>query len=177
MVFLIDLPRLRNPAHQAANSLTPFGEELSYFLEAQGVDKGMIQSLRKYDFSQTAQLGFVHTIPGSHPDPAAWQRTGCCGLGRMIKTLHLDTASSIELDYVCSSIGAVNTNLLAALYNACQGDSGLKEYEARTGKPRKTKRTSSADDTTRLSRIRVYYPSRDTVVRSRGSINVSTSLC
>lgn len=177
-MFLIDLPRLSDPARQAANSLTPFGEELSYFLQAQGVEKKMIQSLRNYDFSQTEQLGFVHTIPGSHVNPAAWQRTGYCGLGSTIKSLHLDTASDIHLDYVCSSIGAVNATFLAALYGACQGDSGLKEYESRAAKPRRAKGTASSEsDPAAFSRIRVYYPSRETVIRSRGGADVSPTYC
>lgn len=70
----------------------------------------------------------------------------------------------------CSAIGAVKRDLLQALYNACQGDSGLKEYEARTGKG-KSKDTSSQSDVLD-ERIRVYFPSSDTVAQSRGGTDV-----
>lgn len=88
MVFLIDLPLIQDAAKQAANEdLSPFGEELCYFLQAQGVSANMIASLRKYDFSETARLGFVHTIAGSHTEPDTWQRTGYDGLLAQNQTL------------------------------------------------------------------------------------------
>lgn len=62
MVFLIDLPRIEDPAKQATNTLTPFGAELQYFLKAQGVDEKMIASLHRYDFSETSRYGFLHTM-------------------------------------------------------------------------------------------------------------------
>lgn len=127
MVFLIDLPRIEDATKRKTNVVTPFGEDLSYFLAAQGVDDKMIQSLRNYDFGETRRYGFVHTIAGSHPDSDAWQRTGYCGLGRAIKALGLATQDDVELDYVCSSIGAVNQDLLTALYNACKGQSPPSE--------------------------------------------------
>lgn len=195
MVFLIDLPLIQDAAQQPTkDTLTPFGEELCFFLQAQGVDGKMISSLRKYDFSETSRYGFIHTIAGSHSERDLWQRTGCvgprttsqyrlgfadilcryCGLGRTVTALGLASAEDIELDYVCSSIGAVKLDLLTALYNASQGDSGMKEFEARTGKPKKSKdATASAADQIDLARVRVYFPSRDTVLRSRGGRNVS----
>jgi len=62
MVFVIDLPKIKDAAKQAANKLTPFGEDLTYFLTAQGVDDELIRSLAKYDFSETARYGFVHSM-------------------------------------------------------------------------------------------------------------------
>ncbi|ROV90301.1 hypothetical protein VSDG_08124 [Cytospora chrysosperma] len=148
MVFLIDLPRIADPAKRAANVLTPFGTELQFFLGAQGVDEKMVASLLNYDFSETSRYGFVHTIGGSHSNTGVWQRTGYCGLGRTVKALGFGSDGPIELDYIgnaqCSSIGAVNSDLLTALYNACKGDSGIKEYEARTGRQKKKKDVSSA---------------------------------
>lgn len=200
MVFLIDLPLIQDPAKHAINdTLTPFGEELCFFLQAQGVEDKMISSLRKYDFSETSRYGFVHTIAGSHSGSDLWQRTGCvcrpptglvdrssvdlltilflsryCGLGRTVTALGLDSEDDIELDYVCSSIGAVKLDLLTALYYAAQGDSGTKEFEARVTRPKRGKdTTTSAVDQVDLARVRVYFPSRDTVLRSRGGRNVS----
>lgn len=93
MVFLIDLPRIADPAKRAANVLTPFGTELQFFLGAQGVDEKMVASLLNYDFSETSRYGFVHTMyamsfltrnrplltaysGGSHSNTGVWQRTG-----------------------------------------------------------------------------------------------------
>lgn len=58
MVFLIDLPMTKN----SANQMTMFGEELCYFLKASGLDESLIDSLSKYDFSETRQYRFVHTM-------------------------------------------------------------------------------------------------------------------
>jgi hypothetical protein len=62
MVFIIDLPKIDDPRKQAVNKLTPFGEALTYFLDTQGVDGGLVRSLAKYDFSETAPYGFVHSM-------------------------------------------------------------------------------------------------------------------
>lgn len=76
MVFLIDLPK-KEPAKQTSTEdFTPFGEDLSFFLRAQGVSETMINTLHKYDFSETERYGFVHTIGGSHTESDLWQRTG-----------------------------------------------------------------------------------------------------
>ncbi|KAF3770305.1 hypothetical protein M406DRAFT_33689 [Cryphonectria parasitica EP155] len=173
MVFLIDLPRIEDPVERKKHTLTHFGQEMCFFLGAKGVDDKMLESLRNYDFSETARYGFVHTIAGSHPQPDLWQRTGYCGLGRTVKALRLESAGAIELDYICSSIGAVNRDLLAALYNACQGDTGLKEYTSRAGRAAKGKAKGTAAAASRadlldLTKIRVYFPSRETVDRCRG---------
>lgn len=59
MVFLIDVPRL---ADAAEHQPTAFSSKLSRFLLACQVDEKLVHSLTNYDFSQTAQLGFVHTM-------------------------------------------------------------------------------------------------------------------
>lgn len=173
MVFLIDLPRLEDPAGRQKNTLTPFGEDLCYFLRAQGVEENMVQSLLHYDFSETVRYGFVHTIAGSHSDSDAWPRTGYCGLGRSVASLGFASTDAIELHYICSSIGSINRDLLNALYNACQGDDGLKEYDVRLSKPKKGKAPTSSADSVDGTKFRVYFPSRQTVVQSRGGPNVS----
>ncbi|PNP39472.1 hypothetical protein TGAMA5MH_08490 [Trichoderma gamsii] len=80
MVFLIDLPRLDHPASTHASAArnhapTRFYTELVYFLQATGVGEKMVASLANYDFSRTADIAFVHTIPGSHSAKNA-ERTG-----------------------------------------------------------------------------------------------------
>lgn len=59
MVFIIDLPRLDSNSGEPG---TEFGRNLVYFLQASGVDAGMIKSLDNYDFSSTQNLGFVFSM-------------------------------------------------------------------------------------------------------------------
>ncbi|RYP79480.1 hypothetical protein DL769_002935 [Monosporascus sp. CRB-8-3] len=119
IVFLIDLPR-RDTTVLNRNKPTLFEEELCYFLRAQGVDEALVKSLAKYDFSATAHYGFVHCI----------------------------TTGDVEIDYVVSSLGSVNMDLISAIYRAAQGDNGLKGYEERSAKNSRGKRTTKAQPET-----------------------------
>ncbi|OIW33324.1 phospholipase D/nuclease [Coniochaeta ligniaria NRRL 30616] len=170
MVFIIDLPKIEDAEGLAANQLTPFGEDLIYFLEAQGVPDGLIRSLAKYDFSETARYGFVHSIAGSHADDS-WRKTGYCGLGRTVNALGLSTTTTVDVDIVTSSLGAVTYDFLQMIYNACQGDSGLREYGIRTA-PKSKKTADGASVAQRLetlrSHLRVYFPSEKTIEQSVG---------
>ncbi|KAJ4304454.1 hypothetical protein N0V88_002067 [Collariella sp. IMI 366227] len=62
MVFLIDLPKFQTAEERGAQELTPFAEELFYFLRAQGLDEKLVLSLRNYDFTETMRYAFVHTM-------------------------------------------------------------------------------------------------------------------
>ena len=59
MVFLIDVPRLANSTSHAP---TRFCTQLDRFLRASAIDEKMVASLRNYDFSATAGLGFVYSM-------------------------------------------------------------------------------------------------------------------
>ncbi|KAF2965773.1 hypothetical protein GQX73_g7803 [Xylaria multiplex] len=177
MVFLIDLPI----AKDSANRLNAFGQELCYFLKESGLEKGLIDSLLKpgrlydaepdvsinmflctqYDFSETNQYRFIHTIGQSHVGEA-WQRTGYCGLGRAVKSLGLATTSEVELDFVVASLGSVNTDLTSAIYNATQGDNGLREYQKRTTSGGKKKGAQKPELSYHPDNFRIYFPSHET---------------
>ncbi|KAK4186864.1 tyrosyl-DNA phosphodiesterase-domain-containing protein [Podospora australis] len=175
MVFIIDLPKFETAEQRETQVLPSFGEDLLYFLQAKGLDEKLISSLRNYDFSETSRYGFVHSIAGTHSAEDAWKRTGYCGLGRIVDALGLGTRDLIEVDYVCASIGAVNESLLTSLYFACQGDSGLKEYEARVSG---RKGTSSRDEVGSVQdHARVYFPSQATVEESLGGIMGAGTIC
>lgn len=62
MVFIIDLPRFQTAEERDSQKLTTFAEDLSYFLSAQKLDEKLVNSLRNYDFSETRQYGFVHSM-------------------------------------------------------------------------------------------------------------------
>ncbi|KAL9568653.1 hypothetical protein ACKAV7_007239 [Fusarium commune] len=98
MVFLIDLPRLMDPATYRQ---TAFSTELGRFLSATGVGEGMVSSLASYDFSQTKHLGFVYTIPGGHQGDSL-KRIGYSGLGTTVAAHGLATDEPIEVDFVAA---------------------------------------------------------------------------
>ncbi|KAI1468191.1 phospholipase D/nuclease [Daldinia caldariorum] len=175
MVFLIDLPRLDNPNPTTPSKLGLFGEELCYFLRAQGLEESLVSSLKNYDFSEADRYRFVHTIGGSHVGDK-WRRTGYCGLGRAVKSLGLDTTNNIEIDFLASSLGSLNFDLLSAIYYAAQGDDGMKEYGIRSAKSGKKKLPAQ----TKLElkdKFRIYFPSRDTVIQSRGGKDAAGTIC
>ncbi|CZR59989.1 uncharacterized protein PAC_09884 [Phialocephala subalpina] len=197
--FLIDLPKL--PAGESAELTTQFGIELSYFLTALGMDQKIVDSLRKFDFSNTADIGFVHTIfpehPTNSPRPVAaptirlGNGRGIADSGKLSKnsaqlpmkpsrlTFSFETnpTQSLMLTLTqAASIGNLNEDFIKAMCLACQGDDGLTEYGWRTGKstrakgPGETKRKPSDDF---LSRCRVYFPTEETVSRSKGGTQVN----
>ncbi|KAK3902038.1 tyrosyl-DNA phosphodiesterase-domain-containing protein [Staphylotrichum tortipilum] len=179
MVFIIDLPKFRTAEERDAQKPTPFAEELLYFLRAQTLDEKLVTSLLNYDFLETARYRFVHTIPGTHADQAAWKRTGYCGLGQAVNSLGFGTSAPIELDFICSSLGAVNYGFAWALYSACQGDSGLKEYESRTPSSKSKANTPPPVEvlSTLNHHMRVFFPSRETVLQSTGGVNSAGTIC
>jgi len=61
-VFLIDLPRLDEEDRTSTDSMTFFGNELIHFIEAMGLQQEVIQSVYKFDFSETKGLAFVHSM-------------------------------------------------------------------------------------------------------------------
>ena len=170
MCFIIDLPRL--PEGQRAGKLTLFGEEMLYFLRAQGLEKSIVDSLNKFDFSATKNLAFVHTIGGANMgSDEPWRRTGLYGLGRAVKLLGLATHEKVNVDFVTSSVGSLNLEFLSSIYLACQGDDGNAAFEAKNGG--KSKEASAAkSEQTRINEqidqhFRVYFPTHDTVRGSR----------
>ena len=187
-VFLIDLPRHPKGCRTKVNDVPNFCQDLIYFCKAMGLQKETVDSLHDFDFSATKDFGFVHTIGGTHTGQAApWRRTGYCGLGRAVKLLALDTDQPLNIDFITSSIGAVNIDFLTMLYLAAQGDDGLKEYNWRKKRPAKSsgpQKLISGDTTARKELIksieedfRVYFPSRETVLKSRGGAACGGPIC
>ena len=176
-VFLIDLPKSR-VAHQSQ-----FAECLLYFLQAQGLPEDVIRRVHEHDFSETAGLGFVHTIGGAHAGDS-WKLTGHCGLGRTVAGLGLSSKNVIEVDYVTSSVGSLNEEFLRSMYLAAQGDDGLAEYTLRTSKSFPAK---CVDDPKRIvkrdmgvswkEKFRFYYPSDATVRASTGGPDSASTIC
>ncbi|KND91454.1 hypothetical protein TOPH_03719 [Tolypocladium ophioglossoides CBS 100239] len=171
MVFLIDLPRLDEPADHKP---TMFTLELERFLRAMGIEDRMVDSLSNYDFSRSSNLGFVHSRPGGHMDESL-KRVGYCGLGATVAALGLATTEPIEVDVVCASLGSIKGELVEAMYNACQGDAGMKEYHARTSRKPSDKRSKPSQ--LLKDRFRIYFPTNQTVSESRGGRAAAGTIC
>ncbi|KAE8447364.1 hypothetical protein EG329_010778 [Mollisiaceae sp. DMI_Dod_QoI] len=175
--FLIDLPKL--PSGETAELTTQFGIELSHFLNALGLDQKIVDSLRKFDFSRTGNIAFIHSIGGSHD--IAWHRTGYCGLGLAVQKLGAATDKALlDIDFLAASIGSLNEDFIRAMCLACQGDDGLTEYRERTGKS--TRGKGSAETGRKpvdgcLSRCQIYFPTEQTVARSKGGTASGGTIC
>ncbi|MCJ1400406.1 hypothetical protein MMC11_003611 [Xylographa trunciseda] len=182
-VFLLDLPRLPNGCSTLPDDLTFFGKELIYFCQAMGLQTDVVNSIYDFDFSATRDVAFVHTIGGTHTGVTEpWRRTGYCGLGRAVQHLGLGTAQPLRLDFIASSVGAVNIDFLSMLYLAAQGNDGLREYNWRitafTIAARKRDHSWRDELIENIENsFRLYFPSRDTVVRSRGGVGCGGPIC
>ncbi|ROT38834.1 phospholipase D/nuclease [Sodiomyces alkalinus F11] len=183
MVFLIDLPRLGG-AETVEIAETCFQTELLRFLRAQNLDENIVKSIGKYDFAETTRYRFVHTIAGSHSgSDQPWQHTGYCGLGKAVTSLGLATERPVIVDYVTSSLGSLNHSYLESIYNACQGDTGMKEYEARQPMSRRRKGEENSaghqdEDSSPLADLfRIYFPTESTIASSRGGRSASGTIC
>ncbi|KAL8815732.1 MAG: hypothetical protein Q9223_005160 [Gallowayella weberi] len=188
-VFLIDLPRLSADKSVAlGDDMTDFAKDLIYFLQAIGLEQTIIDSIRRFDFSATKDLAFVHTIGGAHAGAREpWRRTGYCGLGRAISQLRLASDEFVNIDYITSSVGSLNLDFLMALYLAAQGDDGLSEYTWRTHSSSKTAKVSEENDLLVTKKkhtqkaisngFRIYYPSFETIKASKGGSDNGGTIC
>ncbi|KAI4215192.1 MAG: hypothetical protein LQ351_002507 [Letrouitia transgressa] len=188
-LFIIDLPRLPNGQSIEESRMTKFGKDLIYFLKAMSLDKSIIESIPRFDLAATKGLAFVHTIGGAHlGEDEPWRRTGYCGLGKAIKELDLDTEAQLALDFVTSSVGSINLELLATLYLAAQGSDGMTEYGWRYSHKAKASQEVSAENkkskfsemnikTQAQTGTRIYFPTEDTVRRSKGGITNAGTIC
>ncbi|KAI1046292.1 hypothetical protein LB505_008503 [Fusarium chuoi] len=169
MVFLIDLPRLKDPANYRQ---TAFSTELGRFLSATGVGEGMVRSLANYDFSQTKHLGFVYTIPGGHQGDSL-KRIGYSGLGTTVAALGLATDEPIEVDFVVGTIKMWTDEWWIA------GDDGMAEYKSRIGRTGAASKSKASNPWQKKlkDRFRIYFPTDETVGRSRGGRNAAGTIC
>ncbi|KAF8248888.1 phospholipase D/nuclease, partial [Wilcoxina mikolae CBS 423.85] len=200
MVFIIDLPKLKTPNPDQ----TFFLNELIHFCNEQTIPDSAINRLVYYDFSETKEMAFVHTIGGSHGGDA-WKRTGYCGLGTAVKKLGYNSGEGLEIDYVTSSLGAAKEEFISNIYRAAQGHNGIAELQRRNKKPIKaappkgkknpfsfkkaiendadesTDDDSDFEEETKWSnvkeRFRVFFPSKDTVVASKGGADCGGTIC
>ncbi|KAF1962073.1 tyrosyl-DNA phosphodiesterase domain-containing protein [Byssothecium circinans] len=147
-VFLIDLPR--RPKGPAAELETEFGKSLVQYLKAQDVPSNVVEGVLKFDFSETKNIGFVHSIAGVKSGPER-TRTGLPCLAKTIRNLKLDQIDKLEIDYVTSSLGALKVPLLEQIYQAARGLTPLTQPQTNV-----------------VDHFRIYFPTEETVVNSTG---------
>lgn len=182
-VFLVDLPPKARGGNEQQNAEIPFLQSLLYFLNAMKLQGDIIRKLKTYDFLKLAQHGLVHSIGGSHYGDA-WRETGACGLGQFLHKLGLRTFDSVEIDFVTSSVGNLDDEFLRSLYLIAQGDSGLAEYTLRTAKAIPPgvlqdveRRLGKQFSSVWKQHFRFYYPSDETVKKSKGGQEYGGTIC
>lgn len=182
-VFLVDLPKREAGIDGEQSAGIPFLRSMLYFLKAMGVQEDVMKKVQRFDFSKLAQIGFVHSIGGSHYGDA-WRQTGACGLGQTLYQLGLRTSDPVDIHFVTSSVGSLNDEFLRSLYLVAQGDSGLSEYTLRSAKSVPPAILQGLEQ--RLGKdfswewkqhFRFYYPSLDTVNDSRGGPSGGGTIC
>lgn len=151
-IFIIDLPRLEKPCHH--EQLTAFGKSLHEYVKAMGMPSFVTEGILNFNFTNTANMAFVHTIGGSHRRSAI-RKTGFPGLCSAVQQLQLGSKLT-ELDFAASSIGSLHDGFLSQLFSAAQGVE-FQRNEAVLGVREK---------------IRIYFPSRETVETSKGGLAV-----
>ncbi|CAG8386813.1 unnamed protein product [Penicillium salamii] len=167
-VFLIDLPKIDVPPSEVQKTSethnTQFYTELVYYLEASTLHSNLIDKLKGFDFTETKRYAFVHSVGGSNTGER-WKRTGCSGLGLALQKLGLATESKLNIDYITSSMGSLNAQFMRSMYLACKGDDGTQDYELRAGskKDPERKRMTEQLNAEALARMRIYFPSDQTV--------------
>lgn len=180
--FVIDLPKLSMEAVKTGDTpTTSFQESLLYFLQAQNMQRDVIEKIELFDFQRTARLGFVHSIGGSHVEED-WRKTGICGLGATIHNLGLSSTLPISLDYIASSIGSLNDDFLRSLYLAAQGDDGLAALQLANKIPKNStfqplRQVSRENGDQWHGNLRVYFPSMHTVRSSKGGPDCAGTIC
>ncbi|KAF8457236.1 tyrosyl-DNA phosphodiesterase I [Terfezia claveryi] len=187
-VFLIDLPRTsRDQERLKESELTYFAKELIYFCKKKGYPDNILDALHRIDYSKTAHLTFVHSIGGSHTGDE-WKRTGYPGLAAAVRALGLQSGKGLMVDYVTSSVGALNKVFLTNMYRAVMGYNRLT-FTARASHTSSTAGSSSSKDDNEPANVeltwesdicdkfKVYFPTHDTVAQSKGGTGAGGTVC
>ena len=163
-VFMIDLPRRSDVKQATTKDLGDFGNSLHDFLAKMEMQENVMKGILNFDFSETSHLGFVYSAAGKYPMDAnngSALKIGYLGMQRAVETLNLQT-SRLQLDYVTSSLGLLDTRLLQTMQIAASGSSiTVSDFKKLRGQ----------DD------IKVYFPSTKTVKESMGGPENGGTIC
>jgi len=167
-VWLIDLPRLPDGRKTARDDLTPFARELLFFCQRQGIDQDVRDGVLDFDFGATAKTAFVHTVGGVSYGANA-ERTGLPGLAKAVRDLDIGSTDP-EIDFAASSIGSLNDDFLHHVQAAASGQDMVKRAEAAVSAAKSSffqAKTKSPSDHSIRDKIRLYFPTQETVTSSK----------
>jgi len=151
--------------------LTPFADSLLYFLNAMGLDEQTKEGVLDFDFSKTKDLAFIHTVGGLHVG-AASRTTGFPLLSHAVRSLNLSAFhDAVQVDFVASSIGALNEEQIKALYRSLRG---LEPVEPTAPSKKNNPAAAPLGDASLPleERFRIIFPSQQTVAQSTGGPDV-----
>lgn len=170
-VFMIDLPRLPDNGKGEFEELSLFGKELVYYLKLQGLSHNVRDGVLNFDFSATKDMMFVHTAGGKHYGENM-NRTGLTGLARAVRQMGLQTDDDLEIDFAASSIGSLNDEQLEKFHAAARGKDLVELEKEKAAKAKTTffnraGTTAESKTTTVRDKIRIYFPTEETVLSSK----------
>nr|OQO15934.1 hypothetical protein B0A51_17120 [Rachicladosporium sp. CCFEE 5018] len=163
-VWLIDLPRLPEGRKIEEKELTEFGKELMFFMRKAGYPQDVLDGVSGFDFAGTAGVAFVHTVGGMSYGADA-ERTGLPGLARAVRNLDL-VARDIEIEFAASSIGSLNGEYLSHFHAAVSGEDMIARASSAASAAKAnffTAKKSSPSDHSIRDKIRIYFPTKETV--------------
>ncbi|OQO14185.1 hypothetical protein B0A48_01061 [Cryoendolithus antarcticus] len=163
-VWLIDLPRLPKERKMEERELTAFGKELMYFMRKAGYPQDVLDGIPSFEFAGTAGVAFVHTVGGMSYGGEA-QRTGLPGLARAVRDLDL-ISKDTEIDFAASSIGSLNDEYLSHFHAAVSGENMVARASSATAAAKAsffTAKKASPSDHSIRDKIRIYFPTKETV--------------
>ena len=169
IVFLIDLPlRIATSESQENDPVrvpTSFQKDFEHFAALMNVPVEILDNLGSYDWSATKSLVFVHS-EGRTTKGRELSDNGITSLGRKLRSAGLSNDGDIQVDYVTSTVGQLPQAFIANMYHAFQG------------KPISTEKNSvdPAEIAKIKQNLRIYYPAKSTVVRSKGGRNAAGTL-
>ncbi|GAO19625.1 hypothetical protein UVI_02022500 [Ustilaginoidea virens] len=99
---------------------------------------------------------------------------GYAGLGKAVAALGLATSEPVQVDVACASLGAIKNDLVQGIYHACQGyvDETTQPESSLAGRDKPTKNVVDMQQV-----FRIYFPSHDTVAKSRGGTRAAGTIC
>lgn len=167
-VWLIDLPRLPT-GDKGTGTQTQFTKQLLYFLEKQDLPQDARDGLLNFDFSATKDMAFVHTVGGMNYGDEG-ERTGLPGLAQAVREHNL-ASTNLQIDFAASSMGSLNDDYLKGIHAAASGECMIDRAEDATSKAKSSffqaKGSSSNSDYSIRDKIRLYFPTHDTVTSSK----------
>jgi len=149
------------------NTFTPFATELLAFLIAQGLPPEVLVGVQKFDFSKTANMAFVHSIPGNYAGEDAVLSTGLPALAQAVDSLEMSASANEKSDvhFATSSLGSLDDGQVDMFSQALRG-SDPYECLSKQSKPASSRGARQSD-------FKIVFPSQRTVEQSKGGTDVS----